>query len=386
MLENIRPYYAEISIDNFKHNFREVKRLAKGKKTIGVIKADAYGHGAVELAKVLEEEKADYFAVAVITEALELRHNGFNEPILILGYTPPEFAKDLVKNSITQAVFSYEQAGIISREAVRQNKIAKIHIKLDTGMGRIGYLPVEESVKEIKRISKLDNLELEGIFSHFSAADEENKDFAELQLKRYTNLIDELSKSGIKFELRHLANSAGIIDIPEAYFDGVRPGIMLYGYYPSHEVNVERLTLKPVMSLKAKIVHIKEAPEDTPISYGRKFYTKRRSMIATLPFGYADGFTRLFFGKSSVIVNGKLAPVVGRICMDQCMIDITDCGDVSVGDEVVIMGENAGISITADDLAESIGTISYEILCMVSKRVPRVYVENGKIIKVKNYV
>ncbi len=386
MLKNIRPYYAEINLDNFRHNFREAKRLAMGKKTFGVIKADAYGHGAVELARVLEEEKVDYFAVAVITEALELRRNGFKEPILILGYTPPEFTKEIVENDITQTVFSYEQAKAISREAVDKNKIAKIHIKLDTGMGRIGFLPVKESVDEIAKIAGLNNLHLEGIFSHFSAADEENKDFANLQMKRYVEIIDKLSKLGIKFEVKHLANSAGIIDLPDAYFDGVRPGIMLYGYYPSQEVKVDRLTLKPVMSLKAKIVHIKEVPEDTPISYGRKFYTKRTSRIATLPFGYDDGFTRLFFGKANVIVNGKIAPIVGRICMDQCMADITECGDVNIGDEVIVMGESQGLSITADDLAESIGTISYEILCMVSRRVPRVFVEDGKIIKVKNYI
>lgn len=386
MVEHVRAYYAEINLDNFRHNFREIKRLAEGKKVFGVIKADGYGHGAVELAKVLEEENADYFAVAVVSEALELRRNGFKEPILVLGYTPKEFVKELVENDITQSIFSYDLAKAISNEAERQQKTAKIHIKLDTGMGRVGYLPVNDSLDEIEKISKLKNLKLEGVFSHFSVADEENKDFTKLQVERYKWFIDELSTRGIVFEIKHIANSATIIDLPDFYFDGVRPGIILYGYYPSKEVKMERINLKPVMSLKARIAHVKEVSKDTPISYGRKFYTKDKSRIATLPFGYADGFTRLFFGKANVIVNGKLSPVVGRICMDQCMIDVTECGDVKAGDEVIVMGESNGLSITADNLADILGTINYEILCMVSRRVPRVYVENGKVIKVKNYV
>lgn len=386
MFSNLRPYYAEINLDNFRHNFREVKRLAKGKKTIGVIKADAYGHGAVELAKVLHEEGADYFAVAVITEAIELRKNGFNEPILILGYTPPTFAKELVEYDITQAVFTYELAEAISAEAVRQNKTAKIHIILDTGMGRIGFQINENSINEIVKISKLKNIYMEGIFSHFATADEKNKEFTMKQLENYRWILDNLKNKGINFDIRHIANSASIIDLPEVYYDAVRPGIILYGYYPSSEVKKERISLKPVMTLKAHIVNIKEVPTDTPISYGRKFYTDEKSRIATLPFGYADGYTRLFFGKAKVIINGKFAPIVGRICMDQCMVDITDCGDVKVGDDVIVMGDYNGLSNNAEVYANSIGTISYEILCMVSKRVPRVYTENGKVVEIKNLV
>ena len=386
MFQNWRPYFAEINLDNFRHNFREVKRLAEGKKTIGVIKADAYGHGAVELAAILAEENVDYFAVAVITEALELRKNGYKQPILILGFTTPNFAKEIIENDITQTVFNYELAEAISNEAVRLNKKAKIHVKLDTGMGRIGFLSDDIAVSEIKRISKLKNLHIEGIFTHFATADEEKKEFSLLQLEKYNRTIKNLSKDGIDFEIKHMANSAAIIDIPEAYFDAVRPGIMLYGYFPSDQVFMDKLTLKPVMELKANIVNIKEVPKGTPISYGRKFYTNRVSKIATLPFGYADGYTRLLYGNTFVILNGKAAPVVGRICMDQCMIDITECGDAKVGDEVIVMGERNGISNNADDIAKRLGTISYEVLCMVSKRVPRIYVENGNIIKVKNYI
>lgn len=386
MFNDFRPCFAEVNLDNFRHNFKEVKRLAQGKKTIGVIKADGYGHGAVELARILVEEGADYLAVAVITEALELRRNGYKTPILVLGFTPPTFAKEIVENDITQAVFSYELAEAISKEAQRQNKTAKLHVKIDTGMGRVGYLVGENAISEIKRISELKNIHVEGIFSHFAAADEVEKSFALKQIERFNEILKELGQEGLEFEIKHLSNSAAIIDLPEAYFDAVRPGIMLYGCYPSDEVMKDRLTLKPVMTLKANIVHVKEVEAETPISYGRKFYTERRSKIATLPLGYADGYTRLLFGKTNVIVNGKLCPVVGRICMDQCMIDVTDAGDVKVGDEVIIMGESNGISNNADDIARILGTINYEILCMVSKRVPRIYIENGKIVKVKNYV
>jgi len=305
---------------------------------------------------------------------------------LVMGYTPPTFAKQIVEYDITQAVFSYDLAEAISREAKEQNKTAKIHLKIDTGMGRVGFLPNQFVVREVKRISRLSNLKIEGIFSHFSSADEKNKEFSYLQLKKFKKVIEELEKEGFCFEIKHMANSAAIIDLEEAYFDAVRPGIMLYGYYPSEEINKEKLDLRPVMTLKANIVHVKEVDVGTPISYGRKFITERKSKIATLPFGYADGFTRLLFQKVRVIVKDELVPVVGRICMDQCMIDVTNCENVNVGDEVIVMGNKNNIKNDADVYANLLGTINYEVLCMISKRVPRVYIENGNIIKIKNYV
>ncbi|SEF60441.1 alanine racemase [Caloramator fervidus] len=386
MFKDFRPYYAEINLDNFRHNIREVKKLVKDKKIIGVIKANAYGHGAVELARILKEEGIKYFAVAVATEAFELRNSGFNESILILGYSSKNFIKEIVEKDITQTVFSYEYAKLISDEAVRQGKIARIHIKIDTGMGRIGFLPNDEAIEEIEKISKLPNIKLEGIYSHFSSADEKDKSFSNLQLERFIGILDKLEGKGILFDIKHMANSAAIIDLENSYFDAVRPGIMLYGYYPSNDVDKTKVNLKPVMTLKANIVHVKEVEKNTPIGYGRAFITERKSKIATLPFGYADGFTRLFFQKAKVIVNGKLCPVVGRICMDQCMIDVTECGEVNVGDEVIVMGNFDNTKNDADVLAERLGTISYEILCMVSRRVPRVYVEDGKIVCIKNYV
>ena len=385
MKEEVRPYYAVINVDNFEYNLQQIKKLTGGKKIIAIIKADAYGHGAVELSKIVEKE-ADMAAVAVLGEAIELRKSGFKKPILILGCTPCEFADEIVKYDITQSVFTMELAEAISIEAVKQNKTANIHIKIDTGMGRIGYMVNSQSVSEIKKISGLKNLKLEGIFTHFATSDEKDKSYTYIQLERFNKILKDLEDVGIKFELRHAANSAAIIDMPEAYFDAVRPGVILYGYYPSCDVQKSRLNLKPVMSLKAKIVYVKTVPEGCSISYGRKFITKRESRIATLPFGYADGYTRLLSGKANVIVNGKLAKIVGNICMDQCMVDVTDCTDVKEGTEVTVMGQEGEALIDANVLAEEIGTINYEFLCMVSKRVPRIYVNDSKIIKVKNYV
>ena len=386
MFSEIRPYYAEINIDNFRNNIKEIKKIAMGRSIIAVIKADAYGHGAVELSRVLEDEGIDYVAVAVLSEALELRRGGYSGSILILGYTPSNFVSELIKNDITQSVFSYELAEAISKEAQKQGKTAKIHIALDTGMSRIGFLYEEKSIEEIKRIALLKNIYLEGIFTHFSTADELDKTFSNIQHERFKKMVERLSNEGINFEIKHIANSAAIIDMPETLYNAVRPGIILYGYYPSNTVNKQRLNLKPIMTLKAKVVHVKEVPKNTPISYGRRYTTKKTTKIATLPFGYADGYSRAMAGKGKVIVNGKLAPVIGTICMDQCMVDVSECGDVNIGDEVVVMGEEDGLSNNADFIANALNTINYEVLCMVSKRVPRVYIEDNKIIKIKNYI
>ncbi|KMT21113.1 alanine racemase [Clostridium cylindrosporum] len=386
MLDHIRPCYAEINLDNLRHNFKEVKSLVNSKKIFGVIKADAYGHGAIEVARVLREEGIDYFAVAVITEAMELRRNDFNEPILVLGYTPATFADQIVENDITQTVFNYELAKAISDEAINQEKMAKIHIKIDTGMGRLGYSDSDNIIEEIKKIKALPNIFVEGIFSHFSTADEENKEFSYLQLEKFNEIIKRLESEGIIIEIKHIANSGAITSIDESYLDAVRPGIILYGYYPSDEINKSVLDLKPVMTLKSNVVYVKEVEAGTPISYGRKFIANEKMKIATIPIGYADGFTRLLFNKASVIINGALCPVVGKICMDQCMVDVTKCESVNVSDEVIIMGESTGINVNAEIIANKLDTISYEVLCMVSKRVPRVYIENNEIVRIKNFV
>lgn len=387
MFKEFRPLWAEIDLDNFSHNVKTIKGLLdENTEYISVIKADGYGHGAVELAEVCLENGVKMFAVSMLDEALELRKAGIDNSILILGYTPSNMADVIVRNSISQTCFSYELAEALSHAAVKYGTIARVHIALDTGMGRIGFLPDENSADEVKRISMLPGVRIEGLFTHFAVADEADKEYTFRQAEKYQNFVKMLKDRGVEAELKHTSNSAAIIDLPELQMNAVRPGIIQYGLYPSDEVLKSRADLKPVMSVKANIVHIKEVEAGTSISYGRKFITERKGRIATLPIGYADGYTRLLFGKAKVIVNGSFAPVVGRICMDQCMIDVTDVKDVNVGDEVILMGTDGNLSITADDIAYMLGTISYEVVCMFSKRIPRVYLRGGKIVRVKNYL
>lgn len=386
MFRNFRPAWAEINLDNLANNMKEIKKISKSRDIIAVVKADAYGHGAVDAAPVFLENGATRLAVAVISEAVELRESGIKCPIMILGFTSPYSIDELLKYDIEQTVYSYEYACEISKKAAMQNKTAKIHIALDTGMGRIGFMPQDKSLDEVYKISKLPNIIIEGLFSHFSTSDEKDKSYTHAQIKKFNWFYDELLKRGIKINIRHIANSAAIIDMPEVHFDAVRPGIILYGYYPSKDVSKDKINLKPAMSLKANIIHIKKVKSGEYIGYGRKFKTSRESLIATLPIGYADGYTRLLFNKAKVIINGKFAPVVGRICMDQCMVDITEVGNVKIGDEVIIMGSDGSLKFDADNIADLLGTISYEVTCMVSKRIPRVYMKKGEIIKVRNYI
>lgn len=386
MFRHLRPVWAEIDLDKLAHNMREIRRVSQSKDIIAVIKADGYGHGALDIAPTLLQNGANRIAVAVLSEAVELRRGGIESSIMVLGFTPPSLIDMLLRYDIEQTVFSYEFAKEISSVAQKKNKIAKIHIALDTGMGRIGFLPNEESVEEVYKISKLPNMIIEGLFSHFSSADEKNKEYTMRQFERFNDFYEKLLEKNIKINIRHVANSAAIIDFPECHFEAVRPGIILYGYYPSSEVIKEKIDLKPIMSLKTNIVHIKTLSAGEYISYGRKFKTNRESIIATLPVGYADGYTRLLYNKAKVIINGKMAPVIGRICMDQCMVDVTELKDVKLGDEVILMGEQGDIKFTADSIAELLETISYEITCMISKRVPRVYIKAGKVVKIRNYV
>ncbi|GAA0676104.1 MULTISPECIES: alanine racemase [Clostridium] len=386
MIDNIRPTWAEIDLDNLEHNMKEIAKLCKGKEIIAVLKADAYGHGALDVARTLINGGATKLGVAVITEALELRDSGIDTPIVILGYTPLSFAKELIRNDIEQTVYTYECAAELSKEAQSLNKRVKIHVAVDTGMGRIGFLPTNQGLNEIEALSKLPNVDIDAIFTHFATADEADKSYTLEQMEKFNWFCDALEKRGVNVGKKHIANSAAIIDMPDAYFDGVRPGILLYGYYPSYEVNREKLDLKRVLTLKANISYVKTLPKGEYISYGRKFYTERESIIATIPIGYADGYSRQMLNKAKVIINGQLAPVVGSICMDQCMVDVTDIGQVKEGDEVILLGEQNGVKFDAEDMAEIIGTISYEVICMISKRVPRVYIRDGEIVKVRNYV
>lgn len=386
MEKNIRPVWAEIDLDCIKHNMIEIRKQVGNKTIIAIVKADAYGHGAIDVSSVLLENGADKLGVAVITEALELRESGIEAPILILGYTPLDFACDLINQNIEQTVYSLDYAIGLSEIALNQGKEMNIHIAIDTGMGRLGFLPNEEALNDIEKISKLKNINIKGIFTHFSSADETDKEYTIKQMNKFKEFNKKLEERNIKIEEKHLSNSAGILDVEEAYFDAVRPGIIMYGYYPSNEVMKEKINLKPALTLKSNIVHVKVLPKGEYISYGREFKTERESIIATLPIGYADGYTRALYKNGKVIINGKMAPIVGRICMDQCMIDVTDIEGVSVGDEVILIGEDKGVKFNADDIAKLLNTINYEVLCLIGKRVPRVYKKNNITIKTRNYL
>ncbi len=384
-LDETRPVWAEINLDNLAHNIKEVRKHTKEDALVtAVVKANGYGHGSVEISRTFLDNGADRLAVAILTEAIELRKGNITEPILILGYTPPAQYGKVLEYTLIQAIYNYEEAKLLSNKAVELNKKATIHIKLDSGMGRIGFLPTKESIEDILKISELPNIYIEGIFTHFAKADEIDKSHARGQFEKYINMVKALEDKGLSIPIKHVSNSASIIDLPEYNLNMVRAGIMIYGFYPSDEVK-KVIKLKPAMTLKARISHLKVVPQGTGISYGQIFVTDKESKIATIPIGYADGFTRMLTGKAEVYINGKRAKIVGKICMDQCMIDVTHIEDVKLGDEVVIFGSNPEHP-HADEVAAKIGTINYEIVCMVGRRVPRVYVSNGNIVKIKDYL
>lgn len=382
----MRPVWAEIDLDILANNMRNIKKLAGDKEVMAVVKADAYGHGALDVAPCLLENGASKLAVAMLTEAIELRNNNITAPIMILGYTPIYLGEELIKYNIEQTIYDLNYAKELSNLAIKLNKKAKIHIALDTGMGRIGFLPTDESFNAICEICNLPGLDVIGIFTHFSSSDEKNKEYTQYQFNQIYNFIERLEVNEINIPLKHASNSAAIIDLPNTYLDAVRAGIILYGYYPSDEVKKDNLSIKPALTLKAKIAHIKELDSGMYISYNRTFKTSRKSKIATIPIGYADGYIRTLKHEAKVIVNGQLAPIVGNICMDQFMIDVTDIDNVKSGDEVILLGESNEVKFNADDLAKCMNSINYEVLCLLKNRVPRAYIKNGKIIHVKNNV
>lgn len=370
-----RPVWLEINLDNIGYNVRELKKLiAPGVKMMAVVKADGYGHGAIQIADAALKNGAEQLAVAILNEGLQLRKAGFGVPILILGYTPPEQAAEVVKNNLTQTVYTLEDARVLSWAAVQQRKTARIHIKIDTGMSRLGFLPGPESVNQIVEISKLPNLNVEGIFTHFADADNSDKSYTEQQFMLFKNMLFQLTQHGVEIPVRHCANSAAIIDLPQTHLDMVRAGISMYGYYPSDLVDKTRVKLKPAFTLKARIAHVKTVPSDTSISYGRIFTTSKTSQIATIPIGYADGYPRAMANRGQMLVHGQQVPVVGRVCMDQCMVDVSELSGVQAGDEVVIIGVQEEQLLPVETFAEAIDTINYEVLCMISQRVPRTYI------------
>lgn len=386
-LEELRPVWTEINLDNLAHNIKEVRRITKKEALVtAIVKANAYGHGSIEASKVFLENGADRLAVATLSEGVELRRASIKAPILILGFTPENQHNIAVENDITETIYSLESAEKLSKIANRLNKKGKIHIKVDSGMGRIGFRAEESSIDDIEKIYRLPNIEIEGIFTHFAKADEVDKEYTKEQYENYKWVIDRLKDRNINIPIKHVSNSAATIDLPEYNLNMVRGGIMIYGLYPSKDVDKKKVSLKPAMTLKAKISHLKEVPEGTGVSYGQIFVTKRKSKIATIPIGYADGFTRLLTSKAEVSIDGKRVPIVGKICMDQCMIDVTDIENVEIGDEVVLFGDGKNGVPHIDEIAEKLNTINYEIICMVGRRVPRVYIKDGNIVKILDYL
>ena len=378
---------AIIDLDAIAYNMTNIKsKVGKETGIIGIIKADAYGHGSVEISKVILENGADWLAVAVVDEGINLRKNGIAAPILLLGYTPELRLEDVVNNGFIQTVYTYETAKKLSDVAVKLRKTAVIHIKIDTGMGRIGYRVNEASADEIVKISELPNIEVNGMFTHFSTADEKDKNYTLNQYKKFVQMDALLRERGLEIPIKHAANSAAIMDFDNMMFNMVRPGIILYGAYPSEEVDKDNLSIKPTMSVKTHVSYVKEVNEGDYISYGRKYQAVGKRIIATIPVGYADGFIRAYSNGGKVLIKGEYAPIVGRICMDQFMVDVTDIKDVQVNDEVVLIGKQGNKEITVDFIASILDTINYEVFCTLSKRVPRQYIQNGKVIKTVKYV
>jgi len=379
-----RPTWVEVDLDHLKNNIEEVRRVTdKNALVTAVIKADAYGHGALKVIDTLLENGADRLAVAALNEALEIREKYPDVPILILGYTPDELVEEVIANNIIQTVYSEEQVAYISEIAKKLEKEAVLHIKIDTGMRRLGFN--WEDYNKILSIFEYDYINFEGIYTHFAKADEKDKSFTIKQFNRFNLVINELEKNKIKVPIKHVSNSAAIIDLPEFSYDMVRAGIMLYGVYPSKEVGRDNVNLKPVMTFKTRVGHVKYVDENEGISYGLIYKADRHMKVATLPVGYADGYSRLLTEKAEVLIKSSRREVIGRICMDQLMIDLGK-SKAQVGDEVVLFGYNEKEELSVDEVAGWLNTINYEVLCMISRRVPRVYIKSGEIVDTVDYL
>ena len=372
----MRPAWAEINLDHLAFNIRQVRAITNpDTKIMAVVKADAYGHGIVQTSEVVLQNGADCLGVAILDEAITLREKGFTVPIVILGYIPVTDLSFVTAYDLTPTIFELAHAEALSREAVKADKRVAVHIKIDTGMGRLGFLPEERSLGIVEKIVDLPGVFVEGIYTHLSHADAKDKEYTLGQLERFNWFLERLEQKNIFIPIKHAANSAGILNYPQAHFDMVRPGIILYGLLPSDEMPNRNLpVLKPVMSLKARVASVKHIPAGSSIGYGCSHKLDKNSVIAVLPLGYADGYTRHFSNTSQALICGKRVPLVGRVCMDQIMVDITDVPGVAIGDEAVLLGKQADEEITAEELASQGGTINYEIVCMISHRVPRKYV------------
>ena len=378
---------AYIDLDAVLYNMESMhKNISEDTKIMAVIKTDGYGHGAVEIAKQLEQVEYVYgYAVATVEEGLILRRNGLTKPILILGYVFPEHYEEVIRADIDPTVFTMEMAKELSVAAARAGKNCRIHFAIDTGMSRIGYQVTPEAADEMSQIAKLPHIIVEGIFTHFSKADEADKTATYEQISKFRKMIALLEERGISVPIRHCSNSAGIVEIPEANMDMVRAGITLYGMWPSEEVDKSKIDIKPVLSLKSHVAYVKKLEAGRKISYGGTFQTTRESLIATIPVGYGDGYCRGLSNKGRVLIHGKPAPICGRVCMDQFMVDVTDIPETAIGDEVTLVGTDGENTITMEELGTLSGRFNYEFACDLGKRIPRVFYKNGEIVATKDY-
>ncbi|MDD3363984.1 MAG: alanine racemase [Syntrophomonas sp.] len=372
-MDNCIISWAEIDLRAIRSNITEIKRLISPQtRLMAVVKANAYGHGMVEVAKACLQEGASYLGVATPNEAVALREAGINAQVLILGYMPEECAETLVQNRIEVTVFNLETAQVLSQAASNCGGEARLHLKIDTGMGRLGFKPDSSSLELIWEISRLPGIVLQGIFSHLATADHADKSFAMQQLEIFKSFIYKLEESGVSIPLKHIANSAAIMEMPEAHFDMVRSGITTYGLYPSSQVDKGKLDLTPAMRLKSRISYVKTIPQGQSVSYGRTYISGHETRVATVSIGYADGYSRLLSNRGWATIRGRKVPLIGTVCMDQCMFDVSGIENVQVGDEIILFGRPED-GVTADDLADTIGTINYEIVCAPSSRVNRIY-------------
>lgn len=379
--------YSDIDLDQIRSNVDALMALApEGVSAIAVVKADGYGHGDVAIAKAVYNQVMGY-AVATLDEAVNLRENGIDKPIIILGYVDPEEYATLVENSIAATVFDYETAKMLDEQAKIIGKTALCHIKIDTGMRRIGLEPNDTSIEIIKRIRTLKHLDSRGIFTHFATSDETDKTQAKLQLQRFNMIIEKLHEQGIDFEYKHCSNSAAIIDMPESMIgmDLVRLGIAMYGMYPSDEVDKSRVELKSALELKSHVTMVKTVPAGEGVSYGRTFVTERETKLATISVGYGDGYPRALSSKGYVLIRGQKAPIVGRVCMDQMMVDVTDIVGIQRNDSVTLIGLDGNESISVEEIAQLASTFNYEFVCDLNKRIPRNYYANGKYVGSHDY-
>ena len=385
----MRPYsrvYATVNLDAVASNMRSMRdNLPASTLIMGSVKADGYGHGSVPIAKTIEPYVFGY-AVATIDEGIILRRHGINKTILILGVTHESQYEELLRYDIRTAMFQYEKAKKLSDLAVKQGKKAVVHLALDTGMSRIGMKADREHAKEAAAIAALEGIEVEGLFTHFARADETDKSAYEEQYRRYKEFLGYLKELGVKIPIRHCSNSAGIVESLESnHMDMVRAGIAIYGMYPSDEVDHNSVKLTPAMEIKSCITYIKEIEAGTAVSYGGTFVADHTMKVATIPVGYGDGYVRSLSGKGDVLIHGKRAAILGRICMDQFMVDVTDIPDVQEDDEVTLLGSDGAECITMEELAEKSGGFHYEMICDIGKRIPRVYLKDGKVVGNKDY-